>query len=149
MAEWVEIGLVAQELGRSLHTVNGWAKKGRGGVRLGKRRQGSRYKGRVLVDMEVARVMNLEAPRVRVSRVSEDGGEKPGRIYRLDVIKESDGGGEWDHHDTWAKVVADRKGWVRGWVERGLSLRRVLSIFNPRLHSEIRAYYHRAKMGKL
>ena len=97
---WCEVGLVAQELDRSLHRVNGWAKNGRAGVKLGKRREGSRRRGRVLVDMEMARVMDLEAPRAgRVSRVSEDGGEKPGRIYRLDVILESDGGGQWDYNE--------------------------------------------------
>ena len=71
------------------------------------------------------------------------------RVYRLDLVRESDGEGKWDYNDTLAKVVGDRKGWVRGWVEQGLPLRRVLSIFNPHLHSEIRAYYHRAKRGKL
>ena len=148
MVEWVEIGLVAQELGRSLHTVNGWAKNGRGGVKLGKRREGSRKFGRVMVDMEMARVMNLEAPRMGERRVKE-GIKDSKRVYRLDLVREGDGEGKWDYNDTLAKVVGDRKGWVRDWVEQGVPLRRVLSIFNPHLHSEIEAYYHRAKRGKL
>ena len=48
--EWVEIRQVALGLGRSLHTVDGWVRKGRGGVKLRSRREGSRRYGRTLVD---------------------------------------------------------------------------------------------------
>ena len=40
--EWVEIRQVALGLGRSLHTVDGWVRKGRAGVKLRSRREGSR-----------------------------------------------------------------------------------------------------------
>lgn len=163
MAEWVEIGLVAKELGRSLYTVDGWARKGRGGRKLGKRRRGSRKFGRTMVDMEMARVMDSEARRFvsleesvceKGEEVKEESkppvkvvGRKP--VFRGDVVRESDDGGKWDYNDTLAKVVADRKRWVRDWVEQDLPLGRVLSIFNPHLHAEIEAYYHRAKHGEL
>ena len=45
---WCEIGLVAQELDRSLYTVDGWVRKGRAGVKLRSRREGSRRYGRTL-----------------------------------------------------------------------------------------------------
>ena len=134
---WCEIGLVAQELDRSLYTVDGWVRKGRAGVKLRSRREGSRRYGRTLVDMAMARAMDLEAPRAgeRSVKVGLEDSEKPARIYRVDLIRESDGQGKWDYNDTWAKVVGDRKKWVRGWVEQGLPLARVLCGYSTRTYT--------------
>ena len=99
----------------------------------------------------MARAMDLEAPRAgeRSVKVGLEDSEKPAQIYRVDLIRESDGQGKWDYNDTWAKVVADRKKWVRSWVERGVPLARVLRVFNPHLHVEIKGYYQQATKRKL
>ena len=46
--------------------------------------------------------------------------------------------------DTRAKVQADRKRWVEGWVAEGKPLDKVLTVFPPSLHSEIEVYYCQA-----
>ena len=46
--------------------------------------------------------------------------------------------------DTRAKVQADRKRWVEGWVAEGKPLDKVLAIFPPSLHGEIEVYYCQA-----
>jgi len=47
-------------------------------------------------------------------------------------------------HDSYHRIVADRRRWVEGWVSRGKRLERVLEVFNPSLHDEIRRYYQAA-----
>ena len=46
--------------------------------------------------------------------------------------------------DTRAKVQADRKRWVEGWVTEGKPLDKVLAVFPPSLHAQIEAYYRQA-----
>ena len=47
-------------------------------------------------------------------------------------------------HDSYHRIAADRRRWVEGWVSRGKGLERVLEVFNPSLHDEIRRYYQAA-----
>ena len=46
--------------------------------------------------------------------------------------------------DSYHRIAADRRRWVEGWVSRGKGLERVLEVFNPSLHDEIRRYYQAA-----
>lgn len=57
-----------------------------------------------------------------------------------------------DMHDTQERVEADRRKFVRAYVIEGLKLEKVLAVFSPNLHDEIRGYYcqeefHRKQMG--
>jgi len=47
----------------------------------------------------------------------------------------------YDGNDTEAKVLSDRKKWVKGWIAEGKTLRRVLSVFDSSLHPEIEQIY--------
>ena len=44
--------------------------------------------------------------------------------------------------DTDERVVLDRKKYVKEYVERGLSLRKILEVFSPSLKDEISDYYY-------
>jgi hypothetical protein len=50
----------------------------------------------------------------------------------------------YDGEDTPAKVLADRKKWIHGWISEGKTLRRVLAIFDASLHPEIEHLYWQA-----
>ena len=47
-------------------------------------------------------------------------------------------------YDSYHRIAADRRRWVEGWVSGGKRLERVLEVFNPILHDEIRRYYQAA-----
>ena len=46
--------------------------------------------------------------------------------------------------DSYHRIVADRRRWDEGWVSSGKRLERILEVFNPILHDEIRRYYQAA-----
>jgi hypothetical protein len=69
-------------------------------------------------------------------KLLENGGQrKDGLTVRLEKSIRYDNG------DTPAKVLADRTKWIKGWIEEGKTLSKVLSVFDASLHPEIEHLY--------
>ena len=49
--------------------------------------------------------------------------------------------------DSHQRVVADQQRWVQQFIEEGLTLKQVLAVFGPKMHSRITQFYHQAESG--
>ena len=74
-------------------------------------------------------------PYVKDNLLANDGQRKDG----LTVTKKKSI--RYDNGDTPAKVLADRTKWIKGWIEEGKTLSKVLSVFDASLHPEIEDLY--------
>ncbi len=77
-------------------------------------------------------------PYIKDNLLANDGQRKDGLTVKKKKSIRYDG------EDTPAKVLADRKKWIHGWISEGKTLRRVLAIFDASLHPEIEQLYWQA-----
>ena len=49
--------------------------------------------------------------------------------------------------DSYQRVVADQQRWVQEFKQEGLTLKQVLAIFGPKMHSRITEFYYQAESG--
>ena len=77
-------------------------------------------------------------PYIKDNLLANDGQRKDGLTVKKKKSIRYDG------EDTPAKVLADRKKWIHGWISEGKTLRRVLAIFDASLHPEIEHLYWQA-----
>ena len=74
-------------------------------------------------------------PYVKANLLANDGQRKDGlTVKKKKSIR-------YDNNDTPAKVLADRTKWIKGWIEEGKTLSKVLSVFDASLHPEIEHLY--------
>ena len=137
--QWLTANQAAEWLGCSVHTIYRWIHEthsGTASVPLLLKPRPSNMGGR-------GKSWLIESQSLLVA----DGSG----VRRLPYVKEvSDGSrtalttGRHGEEDTPAKVQADRKRWVEGWVTEGKPLDKVLAVFPPSLHAEIEACYRQA-----
>ena len=133
MSQWLTVEQAADKIRRSPHTIYNWIYKTRRGLAktpLALRQepfQGPSCKAeRWLIDEPSLPVADAASPRAR------------------HYASKNKKGSRYDGNDTPAKVLADRKKWIHGWISEGKTLRRVLAIFDASLHPEIEQLYWQA-----
>ena len=142
LEKWVTVGEAAKLVGRSVSTIYTWINR----TKRGLAKPPLRMKEMVLSDSHYAggtgwkiEVRSLFRAHESAPRADRPSGE------RLSGRSCFSGG------DNWELVRADRRKWVREWVEQGKTLPKVLSVFAPNLHEEIEWYYEQEmdrKRGK-
>ena len=152
MAEgWVTVRDGGRLTGRSHHTIYNWILRTRRGVqspplRLRRSKKGE-GKGWLICSKSLMEVEARAPKRVfRSSSVDYPSGTKAEEVEEVKEVKavrrkEGVGRNYFSIGDTMEKVIRDRRRWVRGWVEQGRSVKKVLEVFAPELHSEIEGYY--------
>ena len=126
MMEWLTVNQAAVRLLRSPNTIAGWIKRssmGRGSLLLRRKvnGDGEEIKG-WLVEASSLKEMNRKAV------------EKRGRLAKQSLEIET------DH-----RVRRDRKKYVEVFIKEGKPLRRILKVFDRKLHSEVEGYYYKLR----
>ena len=135
IAEWMTPKEAAKWMERSQHTIYNWIMRTRQGLsdtplelkRMIRKKDGKEGSGWMIRAASLV-AMDANSPRCRQLRGN------PG--------KRGEGG------DSYHRVIADRRKWVQKWVTEGKKLPRILEVFNPNLHMEIRGYYEVAERNK-
>jgi len=135
--KWVTVKKAAEIVGRSHHTVYNWIERTRRGkaspALLIKHSEKENGKG-WLINVKSLRKVNKNSPRVSRPRLIHRPIEQP--PTKLAGTHSCFKGG-----DSMRRVTADRRKWIKTWVDEGKSLYRVLAIFDPKLHQEIERLY--------
>jgi len=143
MAEWVTAEKAAKMVGRSRDTIHTWIKRTRLGmaeIPLTLKPSGSRRGGWLVL---AESLLAVEAGSTRYARKGVGGlGSHPPPREGVVNCPEPDDDLCFGPNDSMRRVRADRRRWVKGWVQEGKTLPKVLSAFADRLHPEIEGYYH-------
>jgi len=142
MAEWVTAEEGAKIVGRSRDTIYTWIKRTRQGmaeIPLTIKPSGSRGGGWLVL---AESLLAVEAESTRYARKGVGGlGSHPPPRKGVVNCPEPDDDLCFGSRDSMRRVRADRRRWVKGWVQEGKTLPKVLSAFADRLHPEIEDYY--------
>jgi len=142
MAEWVTTEQAAKMVGRSRDTIHTWIKRTRLGmaeIPLTLKPSGSRRGGWLVL---AESLLAVEAESTRYARKGVRGlGSHPEPRKGGGNRPEPDDDAYFGPNDSMRRVKADRRRWVKGWVQEGKTLPKVLSAFADRLHPEIEDYY--------
>jgi len=136
--QWITTNQAAEWLSRSVRIIYTWIRKTRDGTAsvplLLKPRPSIYGRGKSwLIESQSLLVADGSSGRRRLYVKKDPGSSKAALTTGCHV-----------EEDTRAKVQADRKRWVEGWVTEGKPLDKVLAVFPPSLHAEIEAYYRQA-----
>ena len=153
MAEkWVTVKEAAGIAGRSQHTIYNWVTRTRRGVSNPalKIKRSDRENGRGwLIEVKSLRKVNKTSPRasrprlghrpVEAAKKEQPKKEEPKRpdpTTKFSGARSCFQGG-----DSMERVVADRRKWIKIWVDEGKSLGKIAAVFAPQLHQEIEKLY--------
>ena len=135
--KWVTVKKAAEIVGRSHHTVYNWIERTRRGkaspALLIKHSEKENGKG-WLVNVKSLRKVNKNSARASRPRLIHRPIEQP--ATKLVGTHSCFKGG-----DSMKRVTADRRKWIKTWVDEGLTLTKVLAIFAPKLHQDIERLY--------
>lgn len=130
MSQWLTVEQAADKIRRSPHTIYNWIYKTRRGL----------AKTPLVLRQEPFQGPSCKAERWLIDETSlqvADAASPRARHYASKNKK----GIRYDGNDTPAKVLADRKKWIRDWIAEGKTVRTVLKVFDVSLHSEIEWLY--------
>ena len=137
--QWITANQAAEWLGCSVGIIYRWIHETHDGTAsvplLLKPRPGIYGKGKSwLIESQSLLVADGSSGRRRLYVKKDQGSSRAALTTTSRHVEE----------DTRAKVQADRKRWVEGWVAEGKPLDKVLTVFPPSLHAEIEACYRQA-----
>ena len=142
MAEWVTAMQGAKLINRSPDTIYTWIKRTRQGmaeIPLTIKPSTARGGGWLVL---AESLLAVEAESTRCARKGVRGlGSHPEPRKGSGNRPDPDDDACFGSNDSMRRVRADRRRWVKGWVQEGKTLPRVLSIFPDVLHDEIEDYY--------
>ena len=138
-------------MSRSQHTIYNWVARTRRGVSNPalKIKHSDRENGRGwLIEVKSLRKVNKTSPRasrprlvhrpVEVVKKEQPKKEQPKRPDppKFSGVRSCFRGG-----DSMERVQADRRKWIKTWVDEGMSLGKIAAVFAPQLHQEIEKLY--------
>ena len=138
LEKWVTVAEAAKLVDRSPATIYTWIDR----TKRGLAKPPLRLKEMVLSDSHYGGGTGWQVETRSLFRVSESS-PRATRPAGEKLAHSVFSGG-----DSWALVRADRRKWVKEWVERGKTLPKVLAIFSQDLHEEIEWYYQQAMQEK-
>ena len=146
MAEkWVTVKKAAEIVGRSHHTVYNWIERTRRGkaspsllIKHSEKENGKGW----LINVKSLRKVNKNSARASRPRLIHRPIEQPStEVGKISPSKFAGTRSCFKGGDSMKRVTADRRKWIKTWVDEGMTLTKVLSIFAPKLHQEIERLY--------